>query len=318
MSDNAAWCWRNILKLRDKIRDFVGSKIGNDKSSFIWFDKWHSNGPLCKLITRNLFLSKGFEVNDKIVDRIRNNKWTWPSDWSRNFKDVLDVPVPVLNDLEDKTIWFNKKFEDVDFSLRPKTDCLSGFHQTIVYVPCDLLKLFLGNLRLFGSKSRIVDVFLNLSSNTVRLKLLSLNIKWFRDVGIAAKVWYLPYMGLKGDYVFMDNMDFDDMSMIIVIYLSLTWPYFLCLDDGSVWDWYGDGVGFEVKICLRMFIFEHYDFSVLIVGLDSCFVICSLWCFKLFGQICEFLWWLEEYQEVVLHDDLRRQTHFDGIIYALL
>ncbi|GJY87332.1 RNA-directed DNA polymerase, eukaryota, reverse transcriptase zinc-binding domain protein [Tanacetum coccineum] len=387
MSDNAAWCWRNILKLRDKIRDFVGSKIGNGKSSFIWFDKWHSNGPLCKLITRSLLLSKGFEVNDKIVDRIRNNKWTWPSDWSRNFKDVLNVSVPVLNDLEDKTIWFNKKFEEVDFSVKEvcsvlrvdipsvllktqdrlskwfplnnslcplfkilaKLDGVSNVWSEVVSGVCIkkvsnfiwsiIRRLVFGaivyficherNLRLFGSKSRTVDVFLNLISNTVRLKLLSLNIKWSRDVGIAAKVWFsLLFLVFKGTIdsgsaviwtgfwsctydedinngmVFYDGFCGNVVSMIIVIYLSLTWPYFLCLDDGSVWDWYGDGVGFEVKICLRKFIFEHYDFSVLIVGLDSCFVICSLWCFKLFGQICEFLWWLEEYQKVVLHDDL--------------
>ncbi|GJZ25190.1 ribonuclease H-like domain-containing protein [Tanacetum coccineum] len=107
MSDNAAYCWRNILKLRDKIRDFVGSKIGNGKSCYIWFDKWHSKGPLCK-----------------------------------NFKDVLDVPVPVLNDLEDKTIWFNKKFEEVDFSMKVVCSVLRVdipsvlWHKHVWYTQC--------------------------------------------------------------------------------------------------------------------------------------------------------------------------------------
>nr|GEU60523.1 hypothetical protein [Tanacetum cinerariifolium] len=50
----------------------------------------------------------------------------------------------------------------------------------------------------------------------------------------------------------------------------------IAIDDGSIWDWYGDGVDFEVMNYLRKFILEHYDFSVLIA----------------------------EYQEVVLHDDL--------------
>ncbi|GJV61916.1 RNA-directed DNA polymerase, eukaryota, reverse transcriptase zinc-binding domain protein [Tanacetum coccineum] len=377
MSDNAAWCWRNILKLRDKIRDFVGSKIGNGKSYFIWFDKWHSNGPLCKLITHSLLLSKGFKVNDKIVDRIRNNKWTWLNDWSRNFKDVLDVLVPVLNDLEDKTIWFNK-FEEVDFSMKEV---------------CSVLRVDMPSV-LWHNKSRTVDVVLNLIINTVRLKLLSLNVKWSRDVVLPSflwgsfihksmmdlrvfttlfssqghnRFWFCSYCrednlcdcfqifmtdeslyyvlvfydrfcvdggltvilepivdydsiylyrwwtgfwsctydeDINNGMVFYDGFCGNVVSMIIVIYLLLTWPYFLCLDNGSIWDWYGDGVDFEVMIYLRKFILEHYDFSVLIAGLESCFVICSLWCFKLFGQIYEFLWWLEEYQEVVLHDDL--------------
>nr|GEV47968.1 hypothetical protein [Tanacetum cinerariifolium] len=40
--------------------------------------------------------------------------------------------------------------------------------------------------------------------------MLSLDLKWSRDVGIAAKVWNLPNLGLKGSYRFVDHMDIDD------------------------------------------------------------------------------------------------------------
>ncbi|GJT13943.1 RNA-directed DNA polymerase, eukaryota, reverse transcriptase zinc-binding domain protein [Tanacetum coccineum] len=68
------------------------------------------------------------------------------------------------------------------------------------------------NVILFDSKNRSIDVVLNIIVNTVRLKLLSLNLKWSRDVGTAVKVWHLPNLGLKGNNLFMDNMVIDDRS----------------------------------------------------------------------------------------------------------
>nr|GEU63311.1 hypothetical protein [Tanacetum cinerariifolium] len=116
-----------------------------------------------------------------------------------NFKDVLDVSVPILNDLEDKTIWFNKSFEEVNFSVKEV---------------CSVLRVDMPSVMWHKHvcKSKNVDVVPNLIINTIRLKLLSLNVKWSRDVSIAANVWHLPYLGLKGDYVFTDNMDFDDSA----------------------------------------------------------------------------------------------------------
>ncbi|GJW68181.1 hypothetical protein Tco_0122605 [Tanacetum coccineum] len=88
------------------------------------------------------------------------------------------------------------------------------------------------NLRLFGSKSRTVDVVLNLIINTIRFRLLSLNVKRSKDVGIAAKVWHLPYLGLKGDYVFIDNMDIDDRDY------SDNFTYVYGCNDAAIrWIW---------------------------------------------------------------------------------
>ncbi|GKD51587.1 hypothetical protein Tco_1280563 [Tanacetum coccineum] len=77
------------------------------------------------------------------------------------------------------------------------------------------------NVILFDSKNRSVDVVLNIIVNTVRLKLLSLNLKWSRDVGTAAKVWHLPNLDLKGNNLFMDKwsllIDLRN-NMVLVLY----------------------------------------------------------------------------------------------------
>ncbi|GJQ97553.1 RNA-directed DNA polymerase, eukaryota, reverse transcriptase zinc-binding domain protein [Tanacetum coccineum] len=281
VTKNTAWCWKSIMKLRDKIRDFVGIRVGNGRDCFIWFDKWHSNGPLSKIITHNLLSSYDIDVTDKLVDWIDNGKWTWPNEWFRRFNDVINIPVPILNELNDKAIWFNKKYEVMDFSVKEacnvlRTDMPSVmWYKHVWYTQCiprhafilwlafkgrlktqDRVKimaklddvsniwaevisgvcikkpsnsiwsviqrLVLGasvyfiwqerNVRLFDSKNRSVDVVLNIIVNTVRLKLLSLNLKWSRDVGTAAKVWHLPNLGLKGNNLFVDNMVIDDRS----------------------------------------------------------------------------------------------------------
>ncbi|GJX07043.1 RNA-directed DNA polymerase, eukaryota, reverse transcriptase zinc-binding domain protein [Tanacetum coccineum] len=317
VTKNTAWCWKSIMKLRDKIRDFVGIRVGNGRDCFIWFDKWHSNGPLSKIITHNLLSSYDIDVTDKLVDWIDNGKWTWPNEWFRRFNDVINIPVPILNELNDKAIWFNKKYEVMDFSVKEAcnvlrtdmpsvmwykhvwyTQCiprhafilwlafkgrlktqdrlsrwfnfdncfcplckscvfnlrlminhkliawrgiLAG-NQTISYHDVSniwaevisgvcikkpsnsiwsvIQRLVLGasvyfiwqerNVRLFNSKYRSVDVVFNIIVNSVRLKLLSLNLKWSRDVGIGSKVWHLPNLGLQGNNLFVDNMVIDD------------------------------------------------------------------------------------------------------------
>ncbi|GJV95336.1 RNA-directed DNA polymerase, eukaryota, reverse transcriptase zinc-binding domain protein [Tanacetum coccineum] len=251
VTKNTAWCWKSIMKLRDKIRDFVGIRVGNGRDCFIWFDKWHSNGPLSKIITHNLLSSYDIDVTDKLVDWIDNGKWTWPNEWFRRFNDVLNIHVPILNELNDKAIWFNKKYEAMDFSVKEacnvlrtdmpsvmwvkimaKLDDVSNIWAEVIFGVCIkkpsnsiwsvIQRLVLGafvyfiwqerNVRLFDSKYISVDVVLNIIVNTVRLKLLSLNLKWSRDVGIASKVWHLPNLGLQGNNLFVDNMVIDDRS----------------------------------------------------------------------------------------------------------
>ncbi|GKB40097.1 hypothetical protein Tco_0885039 [Tanacetum coccineum] len=38
--------WKQILSLKDKIRDHVFKKLANGRSTFFWFDKWYDKGPL--------------------------------------------------------------------------------------------------------------------------------------------------------------------------------------------------------------------------------------------------------------------------------
>ncbi|GJT13945.1 RNA-directed DNA polymerase, eukaryota, reverse transcriptase zinc-binding domain protein [Tanacetum coccineum] len=117
--DSFSWNLKQILKCRDSVRKFVGYKIGNGMDCFVWYDRWYSNGPLCRLISNHIISSCGFDLNAKVVDLICENNWIWPIEWSELFSEVIDVPVPVLSsDSVDKALWFNKKIKEVQFSVK--------------------------------------------------------------------------------------------------------------------------------------------------------------------------------------------------------
>jgi hypothetical protein len=103
--------------------------LGNGKSCSIWFDKWHDNGPLSKLITHSFLTENGLNVNDKVVDWLDQDGWKWPDVWNDLFSEVVNVPVPSLSDeCDDKVIWVNKKNKESEFSVKEawkalRTDC---------------------------------------------------------------------------------------------------------------------------------------------------------------------------------------------------
>lgn len=39
---NASWTWRNFLKLRDNIQQFIKYKLGNGQDTYVWTDNWYA------------------------------------------------------------------------------------------------------------------------------------------------------------------------------------------------------------------------------------------------------------------------------------
>ncbi|GJT61003.1 hypothetical protein Tco_1004536 [Tanacetum coccineum] len=60
-----SWCWKHLLNLRDKIKEFVYVLSLNGKSYSLWFDKWHPRGPLSKLIDVRMIGLAGLSTNAK-------------------------------------------------------------------------------------------------------------------------------------------------------------------------------------------------------------------------------------------------------------
>ncbi|GJR05296.1 hypothetical protein Tco_0528280 [Tanacetum coccineum] len=88
------------------------------RSCNIWFDYWQDRGPLSRFIDQRTIVLVGLILNTKISDLICNSSWTWPNEWFNDFVEVLNIPVPILNnEIDDRTVWVNRKGNEKSFSM---------------------------------------------------------------------------------------------------------------------------------------------------------------------------------------------------------
>ncbi|GJV15253.1 hypothetical protein Tco_1360576 [Tanacetum coccineum] len=80
---NDSWGWKNLLSIRDLIRN-------------------------------NVRLSSDLSVSDMIC----NEQWRWPIKWMERFPMITNLDVPAINtDNDDKIVWRTKKGRDLNFSV---------------------------------------------------------------------------------------------------------------------------------------------------------------------------------------------------------
>ncbi|KAI3700166.1 hypothetical protein L2E82_44787 [Cichorium intybus] len=72
----SGFAWRNILDMRDKIREYIVSQIGDGCSTSAWFDNWHPAGPLSNFLSVRDIHDAGFTPDTKVADLVLNGYWT--------------------------------------------------------------------------------------------------------------------------------------------------------------------------------------------------------------------------------------------------
>ncbi|GJY55984.1 hypothetical protein Tco_0455099 [Tanacetum coccineum] len=107
LSRGYSWSWKQLFDLKNKIKKFVQVKIGNGNDCNIWFDKWHSTGPISRLINHEVLKHANLCLMTKVSNMIDGNEWSWPIDWDGRFDVVTKIP-------ERNGRCFMKKFKDID------------------------------------------------------------------------------------------------------------------------------------------------------------------------------------------------------------
>ncbi|GJZ37313.1 hypothetical protein Tco_0583504 [Tanacetum coccineum] len=78
---NMTWGWRNVLKLRPLIWEFIWKKLGNCLTTSVWFDRWCIQSPLADLISSKDIFREGFNKETKVCDLVINGVLDWPTSW---------------------------------------------------------------------------------------------------------------------------------------------------------------------------------------------------------------------------------------------
>ncbi|GJZ27974.1 hypothetical protein Tco_0572621, partial [Tanacetum coccineum] len=81
ISISDSWGWKKLLQIRDEVAKNIWYKLGNGKSTSVWFDNWCNLGPLFKIISNRNLYSAGLLRNLMVANMVSNDKWKWPNEW---------------------------------------------------------------------------------------------------------------------------------------------------------------------------------------------------------------------------------------------
>ncbi|GJZ63170.1 RNA-directed DNA polymerase, eukaryota, reverse transcriptase zinc-binding domain protein [Tanacetum coccineum] len=108
MNDN--WGWRNILRLRNEVREFIIMKVGDGSKTSVIYDNGSQFDILQSFIAhRDLYNAR---FNDKFVvkDIVINGVCDWPTEWKAKYPILAQIQnVSIDPSKSSKMVWKNKK-----------------------------------------------------------------------------------------------------------------------------------------------------------------------------------------------------------------
>ncbi|GJU84848.1 RNA-directed DNA polymerase, eukaryota, reverse transcriptase zinc-binding domain protein [Tanacetum coccineum] len=149
--NDVCWGWRKILLYRGLIREYIVTRIGIGKDTYVWFDNWSLLGPLCQFISKRDIFEAGLSLSCKVSDVDRSDKVLWKS----NNNKVMPFSVStVWSDLSIslpsvpwyKVVWFSQYIPRNAFILWLAINKkLNTQDRVIVWNKVDTIKCFLCN-----------------------------------------------------------------------------------------------------------------------------------------------------------------------------
>ncbi|GJW18842.1 protein LAZ1 [Tanacetum coccineum] len=92
-----SWGWRKLLQLRELVRPYIWTKLGNGNKASVWYDIWDPQCPLIKWLTPRDISREGFNLQSHVADLLSNNGWLWPQDWLRKAPNLGLIYAPRLD-----------------------------------------------------------------------------------------------------------------------------------------------------------------------------------------------------------------------------
>ncbi|GJW36209.1 RNA-directed DNA polymerase, eukaryota, reverse transcriptase zinc-binding domain protein, partial [Tanacetum coccineum] len=127
LNTNDSWGWKNMLDLRDKIKEFVLYKVGNGEKISIWHDKWCEQGPLINIVSYRSIYDARFKPNATVAELIEDGHWIWPNEWYDKYPVLKDIQCPSINvSMKDNVLWRNRSGVPIPYSTKAVWKDLRG------------------------------------------------------------------------------------------------------------------------------------------------------------------------------------------------
>ncbi|KAK3225421.1 hypothetical protein Dsin_005283 [Dipteronia sinensis] len=73
-----SWNWRKLLHLWPLVHPLIQHFIGNGSSTFLWFENWHSDGPLLSKWRSCVVYDSGLPIHVTVSSIVHGDSWSWP------------------------------------------------------------------------------------------------------------------------------------------------------------------------------------------------------------------------------------------------
>ncbi|GAV90734.1 LOW QUALITY PROTEIN: zf-RVT domain-containing protein, partial [Cephalotus follicularis] len=105
---NCSCSWRNVLKARNLLANYLHYEIGDGMSTSLWFDPWLSGVSLVDRYGESVIQESGLQRNARLSSVIKEGEWDWPI----NFPDFIDISNLTsglsLSNTSDRIHWMKK------------------------------------------------------------------------------------------------------------------------------------------------------------------------------------------------------------------
>ncbi|GKA59381.1 RNA-directed DNA polymerase, eukaryota, reverse transcriptase zinc-binding domain protein [Tanacetum coccineum] len=129
-----SWGWKNLLIIRDQVKDNIFYKVGNGTTTSLWYDNWSNIGPLFQYLTHRDLYDERLSENLTVKDMIVNGRWNWPEEWYVKFPAITGLEVPIIDeDSEDSIVWKARLGDVVKFSMRQVNFDLSNQYPNVLW-----------------------------------------------------------------------------------------------------------------------------------------------------------------------------------------
>nr|GEU88108.1 hypothetical protein [Tanacetum cinerariifolium] len=78
---NMSYEWRKLLQLREHVKPFFWSCIGNGMNTSLWYDMWSTHCLLSHFLTPKDIAMEVYSIQTRVADFLVNGAWNWPLSW---------------------------------------------------------------------------------------------------------------------------------------------------------------------------------------------------------------------------------------------
>ncbi|GJV27431.1 RNA-directed DNA polymerase, eukaryota, reverse transcriptase zinc-binding domain protein [Tanacetum coccineum] len=192
---NSSAGWKDLLRLRDRVKVHLIWKIDNGETVNAWSDKWDTLGPICDIVSYRDIHEAELSSNTSVAQLVSTNGGNWPEGWSEEYPELKSIRLPELqNGSIDRTVWVDNNGIERVFGTRYVWEDMKCTEGKVQWHPLEIMvEEMERNSRIFMKENRDVNTLVQIIKENVRLKLAEFEVKESKAVKEAERIWNVKF-----------------------------------------------------------------------------------------------------------------------------